>query len=529
MVPRQAGGQTAISEVKEERFLFLDSVNLLGKGASGKVSPAYFVGDDDKIQSQPSFAVKLINLVATAKAEQYPELEIMRSLRSIDVYFSGDLICQSGERFECHVMEYFPSYKLPPMSPDPIDIQRRLNYIVSVCQQVNDLHILGIIHHDLKIDNTLIVPPDREKCRIALIDFGLSDHVYNWQTFCKTMIRSLAVLPIPLLLFKGGPFLCHFATQHGHGFYIPHQDAQEIQRCQRAGYAQEDPQMVDALVNAYANISIKIEYLSEPQYFPIETEEQIGGYKSDGYMLCNLILSLLSAGGDPLSFKKKFRAGNRLNFFEKFDTSVVGRMTFISAGYNLALRHYVLTFLNKMQEIVYVDRPPIEVILRFFNVLAQLHTHLGRDDPNSSSLEKTTRYYKILHGLAYFDEYANKTLAIKKMRALLEGEELPAVPALAAAVSGATPLDTTSEFMKWKGCVVESIDHLAHIEASKKIKLIQMLDAIRRANTQRDIKRIIATELNIMSSFFDSKPMGPNLVAEVRVITELQRLYDLTL
>jgi hypothetical protein len=83
--------------------------------------------------------------------------------------------------------------------------------------------------------------------------------------------------------------------------------------------------------------------------------------------------------------------------------------------------------------------------------------------------------------------------------------------------------------MKWKGCVVESIDHLAHIEASKKIKLIQMLDAIRRANTQRDIKRIIATELNIMSSFFDSKPMGPNLVAEVRVITELQRLYDLTL
>ena len=174
------------SGIQEVCTLIIDYANssLLGLGGSANVLPAYLIDlETYRFSFEPNFAIKIAKPPAKITDA---EIEIMRNSRSIKIYWHGMLGDQS-----CCLMEYFAPHYLRPITSYRVDITQRLNYIVSICTQIQNLHEhFHVTHGDIKLENTLIMPPKSGldvSGNIFLIDYGLSQKIIPFEDFKRVI------------------------------------------------------------------------------------------------------------------------------------------------------------------------------------------------------------------------------------------------------------------------------------------------------------------------------------------------------
>lgn len=119
-----------------------------------------------------SFAVKILEKTPQNMASFEAELLIMRLLdhhnivKFVESFISDAnyfivMDYYSGDTLEEHVKKHsaFSEYDLK-------------KYFFQVCQAINYLHTLGVVHRDIKLDN--IIFEDGNNQQVKLIDFGMA-------------------------------------------------------------------------------------------------------------------------------------------------------------------------------------------------------------------------------------------------------------------------------------------------------------------------------------------------------------------
>ena len=475
-------------------ILLLDHDALLGEGSFGAVLPAYIV--DQKtgfiINDRPDFAIKIAE-----PGEKISENEVrfISACQVVKIYSHG----QIGDLNYC-LMEYFVPYKVPGISPDPKDIYRRLNYIVSICSQVQQLHRgsrNGIIHGDIKLENTLIIAPkdaDDMAGNIFLTDFGLSESMPDWLSFERLIeTRGIRYHLESTMQFD---FFDDLGKQHH--FAVQARDVDSVRRI----YAENNRQIKHPLVRAaliamYEEHSTKLFHrevgmgpIFNSAYFPPEAQNGSFCMGTDIYMLCGLIVQLLA----PPSL-------SGLRTVLKFDTSRLQTLMFPHfPAINMPVGTSIVSFLNKMQAPNLSERPSIEAVLHFFNQLRKLYrlahgmTLSPRDySPTEAAPLHPEQLCEPLLALADFD-YIQKMASLEFVRSLAVPRDIaPSAPA-SADERELSPYDRgLCPILKAKvlGIIQASIGR-TKIEV-KNQKLSELQEEIKKAGSNINIKRIIST------------------------------------